>query len=171
MRVCIFPTLLLETFFVYEFYSLSPITGFLPAGYIGTILYNIKKLGVFYFIFLSEYLTSLLFFFPATNGFFLYVSLFRYHFADNLIFYGHFGYLFLLGFLVPAYVFVVLYLLLFVAQINDRFYCQKKRVIATLFRGCRHVTRNGHLCIIYSIFKKTIGCHALILLNWQYRGK
>jgi hypothetical protein len=23
-------------------------------------------------------------------------------------------------------------------------------------------------CIIYSIFKKTIGCHALILLNWQY---
>jgi hypothetical protein len=22
--------------------------------------------------------------------------------------------------------------------------------------------------IIYSIFKKTIGCHALILLNWQY---
>jgi hypothetical protein len=22
--------------------------------------------------------------------------------------------------------------------------------------------------IIYSIFKKTVGCHALILLNWQY---
>jgi nicotinamide riboside transporter PnuC len=28
--------LLLETFFVYEFYSSSPITGFLLAGYIGT---------------------------------------------------------------------------------------------------------------------------------------
>jgi hypothetical protein len=26
----------------------------------------------------------------------------------------------------------------------------------------------AHVIIIYSIFKKTIGCHALILLNWQY---
>jgi hypothetical protein len=58
---------------------------------------------------------SILFFFSVTNGFFLYVSLFRYHFADNLIFYAHFRYLFLLGFLVPAYVFVDLYLLLFIA--------------------------------------------------------
>jgi hypothetical protein len=32
--------LLLETFFVYEFYSSSPITGFLLAGYIGTTLYT-----------------------------------------------------------------------------------------------------------------------------------
>jgi hypothetical protein len=31
---------LLETFFVYEFYSSSPITGFLLVGYIGTILYK-----------------------------------------------------------------------------------------------------------------------------------
>jgi hypothetical protein len=66
-----------------------------------------------------------------------------------LKFYAHFRYLFLLGFCVPAYVFVVLYFLLFVAQvrlnypllqyfcykINDRFYCQKGRVIATQFRG------------------------------------
>jgi hypothetical protein len=48
--------------------------------------------------------------------FLLYVSLFRYHFADNLLFYAHFRYFFLLGFLVPAY--VVLYLLLFVAQVR-----------------------------------------------------
>jgi hypothetical protein len=34
--------LLLETFFVYEFYSSSPITGFLLAGYIGTTLYFSK---------------------------------------------------------------------------------------------------------------------------------
>jgi hypothetical protein len=32
--------LLLKTFFVYEFYSSSPITGFLLAGYIGTTLYK-----------------------------------------------------------------------------------------------------------------------------------
>jgi hypothetical protein len=35
--------LLLETFFVYEFYSSSPITGFLLAGYIGTTLYRYKN--------------------------------------------------------------------------------------------------------------------------------
>jgi hypothetical protein len=32
--------LLVETFFVYEFYSSSPIAGFLLPGYIGTTLYN-----------------------------------------------------------------------------------------------------------------------------------
>jgi hypothetical protein len=34
--------LLLETFFVSEFYSSSPITGFLLAGYIGTTLYCVN---------------------------------------------------------------------------------------------------------------------------------
>jgi hypothetical protein len=44
------------------------------------------KIILNFIIKLSEYLTSFLFFFRVTNGFFLYVSLFRYHFADNLIF-------------------------------------------------------------------------------------
>jgi hypothetical protein len=58
------------------------------------------KIILHFIIKLSEYLTPLLFFFPVTNRFFLYVSLLRYHFADNLIFYAHFQYLFLLGFLL-----------------------------------------------------------------------
>jgi hypothetical protein len=37
-------------------------------------------------------------------------------------------------------------------KINDRFYCQKGRIIATLFRGYRHiVTRNVSICIIVHI--------------------